>query len=89
MKVFNAQQVLKEFPNELRKYIWDSRDNLMMVVTNEFCIDLPKLDDTLARHDKEYDHKNCTYKGEENVSMSGYIKAKYGEDISNTIEKLM
>ena len=52
-------------------------------------IDLFKLDDEFMKRDREYDNIQCTYKGQEDISIAEYIKLKYGEEaqefISNNI----
>ena len=52
-------------------------------------IDIIKLDDEFARRDREYDNVECTYKGQNEISVSKYIELKYGteahEFITNNI----
>lgn len=58
----------------------------MMKGPTNAVLDIIKLDDLLARYDSDYNPNECTYKDQKKVSMSEYIKIKYGEDAVKFIQ---
>lgn len=89
MEMYQANQIIKDFPIPLRNIIMKSRDMQLTIITRKFELDPFKLDDLLAEADPEYDNDKCTYKGDNNVSCFSYVFAKYGEDIANKIKSLL
>ena len=51
-------------------------------------VDITQADVNLSAADPEYDHEECTYKGEL-CSMSEYINIKFGKDIHEEFSALL
>jgi hypothetical protein len=51
-------------------------------------VDIIQADANLSAADPEYDHEQCTYKGEL-YSMSEYINIKFGKDIHEEFNALL
>ena len=51
-------------------------------------VDIIQADENLSAADPEYDHEQCTYKGEL-CSMSEYINIKFGKDIHEEFSALL
>ena len=88
MKFHEANKLINTLPDELKKAVQRSFNGQLSIATQEFFIDVVKLDDTLGQMDDEYNPDECTYKGK-NVSMSDYIKEKYGDDAFSIIKSLL
>lgn len=52
-------------------------------------IDLIKLDEIFSQRDSDYNPEECTYKGQEEVSMSIYVELRFGIDALNFLKKLL
>ena len=64
-------------------------DGPLSLVTHQIEIDLIKLDNMLTEHDSDYNGKITRYKGLDNISMSAYIRIKFGEEAHVMIQKLI
>jgi len=64
-------------------------DGTLSLVTHQIEIDLIKLDNMLTEHDSDYNGKITRYKGLDNISMSAYIRIKFGEEAHVMIQKLI
>lgn len=60
-------------------------DGLIMALTNEFSIDIMRLDDMFGQRDNEYNPNKLTYKGKEGYSMKNYVTEKYGDRATELI----
>jgi hypothetical protein len=61
----------------------------MPAIAGTFFFDIARTDDVFAREDRDYNNKECTYKGVKNISMSDYIKLTYGTGYEELIDLAM
>lgn len=85
----HGQERIKLF-NELNNLLHPIKipmDNALAVFTGKWELDVFSLDRLLSKNDSDYDFENAKYKGKK-ISMSAYIKIKFGERAEEIINIL-
>lgn len=64
-------------------------DGLLMAATNKWQLDILKLDEKLSAHLVDYDPRECTYKGKENMSISKVMLEAFGQRSVDIVNELL
>jgi hypothetical protein len=66
-----------------------TESGMIIVFQKRWVLDIVKFDEWLSEKDPEYDREKCTWKGEEHISLEGYIKLKFGAQAVKLVEDLI
>lgn len=76
----NIQDLNKRFRSYFGFNVPLDKASLWLRDPDKIKIDIIKLDTELAKRDSDYDPEKCKYKDQENISISKYIRIKFGDE---------
>ncbi len=83
-----TKATLKVLGRILRVEMWAFVDKIVFALTGEVVLDLLALDAHFGKHDRDYDPRECTYKGQPS-SMKDYVEKRYGTTAVALFDELL